>query len=422
MLRVVSALALVGSAYAAPPARSALFSSMPTDPTCAADCVTNTVDFPVPDVAEMNTVRRRRAACPASMAAHAEPASRVPSVCQVFDQLTVAEQLTIEDMMRPLGVSFVAYEKCVTLNCSTIAKLQLEKPPKMEVRVHTHPHRSLSIAPCIITASAPASSAAFAAVCHFPSPPPSHSSAPRPALTTPRARLPQVLAYMDGTGPKPKRIASFWWLRGDISPRAAELHTVEMPITETTAPTLVRSVPWEQRPFVSWEDVAMNQRNELLEPLRPLFDDMLSKIVPSETMLARLAAANLTFTPSVSFGGGSHNVPGSTPSRRVYLGQMSVRAGTGPAYYKDGPMQYTMTHDWETDVLEVYDIVICPGAGNPVFATVQEALDAFNAGTLTLCEVTCPPPPLSPTPPAPESLPTPAARASPSPPPLGVLD
>jgi len=67
------------------------------------------------------------------MAAHAHAPPR-PDVCQVFDQLTVAEQLTIEDMMRPFGVSFTAYEKCITTDCSTIAKLQLEKPPKAEVR------------------------------------------------------------------------------------------------------------------------------------------------------------------------------------------------------------------------------------------------------------------------------------------------
>jgi hypothetical protein len=192
---------------------------------------------------------------------------------------------------------------------------------------------------------------------------------------------------MAGTGPKPKRIASFWWLRANLSPRVAEFHTVEMPITASSAPTLVLSVPWEQRPFVTWETVPRLKRNEMLGPLLPIFDDMLTKIVPSPTMLAKLEAAGQTFSPSMSIGGGSHNVPGSTPGRRMYFGSFSVRAGAGPHYYKDGPLQYTMAYTWETDELEVFDIVICPGAGNPVFKTVQEALDAYNAGTLILCEV-----------------------------------
>jgi primary-amine oxidase len=57
---------------------------------------------------------------------------------------------------------------------------------------------------------------------------------------------------MSGTGPKPKRIGSFWWLRANLSPRVAELHTVELPITAETMPVLVRTVPWEERPFVRW--------------------------------------------------------------------------------------------------------------------------------------------------------------------------
>jgi hypothetical protein len=100
-----------------------------------------------------------------------------------------------------------------------------------------------------------------------------------------------------------------------------------------------------------------------MAPLAPIFDEMLTKIVPSPTMLAKLAELNETFAPSVSIGGGSHNVPGSTPSRRMFFGSMSIQGGPGPGYYKDGPMQYTMAYTWETDVLEVFDIVICPGAG-----------------------------------------------------------
>eukprot|EP00962_Isochrysis_galbana_P015101 scaffold4331_cov129-Isochrysis_galbana.AAC.2 len=192
---------------------------------------------------------------------------------------------------------------------------------------------------------------------------------------------------MAGTGPMPKRIASFWWLRANLSPRVAELHTVELPITASTTPTLVRSVPWERRPFVTWEDPPLNKRNEILNPLLPIFDDMLSKIVPSPTMLAKLEAAGQTFSPTVRFGGGGHNVPGSVPGRLMYFGRLDVRAGAGPHYYKEGPLQYTMAYTWETDELEVFDIVICPGAGNPVFNTVQEVLDSYNAGTLILCEV-----------------------------------
>ena len=82
------------------------------------------------------------------------------------------------------GVSFDAWEKCVTTNCSTIAKLQLVKPPKAD-----------------------------------------------------------VISYFAG-GPKPPRVAAFWWLKAFESPRVAELHSVELPITASSAPTLVKQVPW----------------------------------------------------------------------------------------------------------------------------------------------------------------------------------
>lgn len=229
--------------------------------------------------------------------------------------------------MKPFGVSFEAWSKCVTVNCSTIAKLTLVKPPKA-----------------------------------------------------------QVLAYMAG-GPKPKRIASFWWLRADQRPRVAEMHTVELPITSSSVPSLAKTVSWEARPFVTWEDTPFNKRAELMDPLKPIFEPMLATIVPSASMQALAAEAGVDFQTRVTWSGGGHNVHGSTPQLRAYFGRVDVRTNLGVNYFKEGPMQYTMTYDWDTDTLRVFDIVFCPGKGNPTFGSPAELLAAWNASTLKYCEI-----------------------------------
>jgi len=223
------------------------------------------------------------------------------------------------------GINTTGGEKCVTVNCSTIAKIQLIKPPKAE-----------------------------------------------------------ALAYMAGTGPKPARIGQFWWLRANLRPRVAELHQIELPITADTTPTLIRTEPWERRPFVTWEDVPLQDQAEMLEPLRPLFDEMLTALVISDSLAAKTEE---DFEPYVRFGGGALSVPGSTPGRREYLGRVDVRAGAGPHYFKEGPMQYVMSYDWDTETLSVYDIVICPGMGNPTYPSVDAALAAYNDGSLKLCSI-----------------------------------
>ena len=95
--------------------------------------------------------------------------------------------------MAPMGVSFEAWGKCRNENCSTIAKIALKKPPKSE-----------------------------------------------------------VLAYVAG-GPKPKRIATFWWLQARL--RIAQILEVEMPIGPNSTPTVVRTVPWENRGSKTLEEL-----------------------------------------------------------------------------------------------------------------------------------------------------------------------
>jgi hypothetical protein len=52
----------------------------------------------------------------------------------VFDQLTVAEQLTIQAWMKEKeGIITDAYAKCADISCNTIAKMVMVKPPKAEV-------------------------------------------------------------------------------------------------------------------------------------------------------------------------------------------------------------------------------------------------------------------------------------------------
>ena len=50
-------------------------------------------------------------------------------------------------------------------------------------------------------------------------------------------------------------------------------------------------------------------------------------------------------------------------------------------------MQYTMSYNWDTDDFQVFDIVFCPGKGNPTFASADELLSAYQAGTLNMCSV-----------------------------------
>ena len=71
----------------------------------------------------------------------------------VFDQLTVTEQVAIQAWMKEkYGIITDAYAKCADVSCHTIAKMALIKPPKAE-----------------------------------------------------------VMAWMAGTGPKPPRVAQFWY-------------------------------------------------------------------------------------------------------------------------------------------------------------------------------------------------------------------
>jgi hypothetical protein len=73
----------------------------------------------------------------------------------VFDQLTVAEQLTIQAWMKEKeGIITDSYAKCSDISCHTIAHMVMIKPPKAE-----------------------------------------------------------VMAWMAGTGPKPPRKAQFWHLK-----------------------------------------------------------------------------------------------------------------------------------------------------------------------------------------------------------------
>jgi len=244
---------------------------------------------------------------------------------KVFDQLTVAEQLTIEGMMAPMGVSFEAWNKCRNENCSTIAKIALKKPPKSE-----------------------------------------------------------VLAYFAG-GPKPKRIATFWWLQARL--RIAQILEVEMPIGPNSMPTVVRTVPWENRPFVYWDQYHRAQRNALVEPLLPLMDPIVNSLIPSPSMLASLNASGETWSPRASVSGGATSVPGSTTKIRQYLGRIDIRAGHGANYFKEGPVTFVMEFDWDTEELVIKDISWCPGAGNPIFNSVAEVLAANEAGTLKMCTV-----------------------------------
>eukprot|EP00965_Chrysotila_dentata_P247327 6207687-Pleurochrysis_carterae.AAC.1 len=176
----------------------------------------------------------------------------------------------------------------------------------------------------------------------------------------------------------------------------------------------------------------------MLEPLRPLFDEMLTALVISDSLAAKTEEG---FEPSVRFGGGALSVPGSTPGRREYLGRVDVRAGAGPVKFftvhpktsstdltntwvlelfllfanlvvrpssrsttsrralcstsvslfpaiRAQPIRSpTMSYDWDTETLSVYDIVICPGMGNPTYPSVDAALAAYNDGSLKLCSI-----------------------------------
>ena len=281
------------SVLSAPGARETLFASAPapspspcpdTVPTCPSDLEPFTSD----DLGTKNKARLLRLHRPAA-ALHLSPSP--PRRTQVFDQLTVAEQLTIEGMMAPMGVSFEAWGKCNTENCSTIAKIALKKPPKSE-----------------------------------------------------------VLAYFAG-GPKPKRIATFWWLQARL--RIAQILEVEMPIGPYSMPTVARTVPWENRPFVYWDQYHRDQRNALVEPLLPLMDPIVNSIIPSPSMLASLNASDETWSPRASVGGGATSVPGSTPKIRQYLGRIDIRAGHGANYFKEGPVTFVMEYDWDTNELVI---------------------------------------------------------------------
>ena len=283
------------SVLSAPGARETLFASAPAPspspcpdavPTCPSDLEPFTSD----DLGTKNKARLLRQS-PPSRRRPPPLAPSPPRRTQVFDQLTVAEQLTIEGMMAPMGVSFEAWGKCTNENCSTIAKIALKKPPKSE-----------------------------------------------------------VLAYFAG-GPKPKRIATFWWLQARL--RIAQILEVEMPIGPNSMPTVVRTVPWENRPFVYWDQYHRAQRNALVEPLLPLMDPIVNSLIPSPSMLASLDASNETWPPRASVSGGATSVPGSTTKIRQYLGRIDIKANHGANYFKEGPVTFVMEFDWDTEELVI---------------------------------------------------------------------
>eukprot|EP00965_Chrysotila_dentata_P093629 3094243-Pleurochrysis_carterae.AAC.2 len=344
----VAGLALLSVAVAVPTGRSTLFASVPTSSSYP-ECSVEPVAFPEPEIASKN---------------------------EIFDQLTVAEQLSIEEVMKPLGVSFEPYAKCSSINCSTIAKIQLVYPPKSE-----------------------------------------------------------VLAYLDGDGPMPKRMASFWWLRGDVRPRVAELHEIELPVTPTSAPVLKRQEPWENRPFVYWDDLADVLMADAMTSLDPLFAEILSSITISDDMKALNPELYETGSeyPKVLYTGNGLSVPGSTGARRENLGMTMIMSGPEDGWtmvppinallafpqfvslyvvnscrstshitfkrstlfnarisqgmFKAAPLTYTYLFDYDTEELLVYDLVWCPGLGNPTYGDVASLLAAFNNGTLKMCGV-----------------------------------
>jgi len=266
--------------------------------TCYEKCTKAPVAFPVPDMAMKN---------------------------KVFDQLTVAEQMSIEDMMKPYGVSFEAWNKCDNVNCSTIGKIALIKPPKAA-----------------------------------------------------------VLAYLAG-GPKPARVAGFWWL--NYPDKSAKYLTVEMPITAMSVPTTAKTLPWNRRPFIYWEQIALQKRNEMLDPLKPIFEPLLKSVIPSESMKEMLEAKGENFSTRIGWSGGARLAHGSTLDVHKFYGRMDIRCNAGVSYFKDGPMQFTPVYDYTTDTLTITDIQICPGKGNPLFQSVDEVLAASAAGTLKLCTI-----------------------------------
>eukprot|EP00962_Isochrysis_galbana_P001116 scaffold284_cov127-Isochrysis_galbana.AAC.6 len=307
----------------------------------------------------------------------------------VFDQLTVAEQLTIQAWMKEKeGIITDAYAKCADISCNTIAKMVMVKPPKAE-----------------------------------------------------------VMAWMAGTGPMPPRKAQFWHFKvrssthillvpfvmrqtcsagplawqcrpscahtrshpppcAQAADRKADLLEVTLPLTAESTATVLRAEPWEHRPFLAWESIADDLQSPALSILEPVFAEILASVVISPELKAAAEGSDTVY-PYVQFTGNGLSVPGSTPEMRKFLGTTMIIAGPEDGWtmgmFKAGPLTYVYYHDLDTDVFTVEDLVFCPGAGNPTFGSPQALLDAFNAGTLIMCGIDgefCKPPAPPPTPPA----------------------
>jgi len=255
------------------------------------------------------------------------PVEDIAAKNEVFAQLTVAEQVAIEAAMAPKGIETAAWEKCYHAKCSFIAKIELIYPPKAE-----------------------------------------------------------VLAYLDGTGPKPARKAQFWWFRADLAPKVASL--MEIVLSDLSMPVIVKTVPWAHRPFVYWEDVVDIAMGDKMAMLSPLFDDMLASIVPTPEMLA---LNNGSVSPYVNFHGNGLNVPGSSDTKRVMLGATMIVTGDEDSWtmgmFKAGPLTFNYEYNWEEETVLVYDLTFCPGLGNPIYGSPEDLLAAFTSGSLLMCGI-----------------------------------
>ena len=149
----------------------------------------------------------------------------------------------------------------------------------------------------------------------------------------------EVTAYLDGTGPAPVRKAKFWWLKGHERPRVATEYMVTMPITESTVLEEVRTHPWNERPFVTWEYAG--DETEALSVLAPLWTDILASVVIGDDMkaLAPDAYSDGTY-PYVSYTRNGLSVPGSNSTYREELGHTHILAGPEDGWTMGATLSY----------------------------------------------------------------------------------